>query len=249
MTEAMIFAAGLGTRLAPLTDRMPKALVPVHGRPLLGHVMDRLVEAGATRIVVNTARADHAEAIAGWLAANAPPGVEIELSPEPNGPYDTGGGLAAAAHLFRGEGPIILHNVDILSRIPLARLVTEHVAARERLGERYVAGLAVQKRDTSRKVLFDAAGMLGWGADRAREPVGEIRELAFAGIHVIEPLVAKWAAGTRTAAANEAAAFPIRDVYMELVSKGYIICPADVTAFEWLDVGTPERLAEAERRF
>lgn len=239
--EAMIFAAGLGTRLAPLTDRMPKALIPVHGRPLLGHVMDRLVAVGVMRLVVNTSRSDHAEQIAHWLAANTPYGVEIELSPEPNGPYDTGGGLAAAAHLFKGDGPIILHNVDILSRIPLKLLVSEHRAARERLGVAFMASLAVQKRDTKRRVLFDDAGMLGWGTEQAREPVGKVRDMAFSGIQVIEPEVLKWATTTGTSKV-----FPIRDIYMKLVAGGYIICPGDVSQYDWLDVGTPERLREAE---
>lgn len=235
--------------MAPLTDRLPKALIPVRGRPLLGHVMDRLVAAGAKRVVVNTSR--YGEQIADWLAANTPPGVEILLSPEPDGPYDTGGGLAAAAHLFKGDGPIILHNVDILSRIPLDRLVAEHVAAKQRLGVPFMASLAVQQRDTKRRVLFDDAGMVGWGTEHAREPVGTVRDLAFAGIHVIEAAVLKWAettagAATRAARTTESRAFPIRDVYLNLVASGYIICPSDVSQFDWLDVGTPERLQQAE---
>ena len=132
--EAMILAAGLGTRLAPVTDAVPKALVMVRGRPLLAHVMDRLVAAGATRLIVNTSR--HGDQIAGYLQEHAPPGVEILVSPEPDGPYDTGGGLLAAARLFRREGPILLHAVDVLSRIPLEALLAEHQAARERLSSR-----------------------------------------------------------------------------------------------------------------
>ena len=243
--EAMIFAAGLGTRMAPITDRMPKALVKVRGRPLLGHVMDRLVAAGAQRIIVNTSR--HGESIARWLKAHAPEGVEIALSPEPDGPYDTGGGLAAAAHLFRAEGPIILHNVDVLSRIPLDRLLEEHRAARSRLGEKLVATLAVQTRPAKRRILFDDVGLVGWGTEQAREPKGAVRDLAFAGIHVIEPeLLKSEAIGNRQSAIGKV--FPIRDVYMDLAHRGYIIHPADVSAHEWLDVGTPERLREAEAK-
>ena len=85
--EAMIFAAGLGTRMKPLTDTMPKALVPVNGRPLLGHVMDRLVAAGVTRLIVNTSQ--NGRLTEEWLEKNAT--VEYAISPEPDGPYDTGG--------------------------------------------------------------------------------------------------------------------------------------------------------------
>lgn len=234
----MIFAAGLGTRMAPLTDSLPKALLPVRGRPLLGHVMDRLVAAGATRLVVNTSV--HGDLIAEWLDVNAPDGVEICLSAEPDGPYDTGGGLAAAAHLFRGPGPFILHNVDILSRIPLDDLLKDHRTAK-RKRPKVVATLAVQTRETARRVLFDDAGMVGWGPERARTPAGAVRDLAFAGIHVVERAVLERAASR---AAPTAKTFPIRDVYLEL-ARDFILRPADVSAWDWLDVGTPERLEQA----
>jgi NDP-sugar pyrophosphorylase family protein len=244
--EAMIFAAGLGTRLAPLTDRLPKALIPVSGRPLLGHVMDRVAAAGATRIVVNTSR--FGEQIESWLAENAPSGVEIVLSHEPDGPYDTGGGLIHAAHLFREDGPILLHNVDVLSRIPLDALLEDHNAARRRLGDKLLGTLAVQQRATSRRLLFDDRGLVGWvrhnwnGSSsetmRVRGARGPERDLAFAGIHVIEPELLRLTQRT--------GAFQIRDLYLDLAARGYVIQPADVSRHEWLDAGTPERLAEAE---
>jgi NDP-sugar pyrophosphorylase family protein len=243
----MIFAAGLGTRLAPLTDRTPKALVAVKGRPLLGHVMDRLVAAGATRLIVNTSV--HGDQIAEWLGKNAPAGVEIAISPEPDGPYDTGGGLAAAAHLFRFDGPIILHNVDVLSRIPLDQLLEGHRAARRRYGDKLVATMATQIRPSKRRVMFDDVGLMGWGDLRAREPVGATRELAFSGIHVIEPALLKEPAiGNRQSAIGNDRVFPIRDIYLDLVARGFIIRPADVSDYEWQDIGTPERLREAESR-
>ena len=245
--EAMILAAGAGTRLRPLTDRVPKALVPVRGRPLLAHVMERLVAAGATRIVVNTCH--HADRIAAYLEANAPPGVEIALSPEPDGPYDTGGGLVAAARLFRGAEPFLLHNVDVLSRVPLEELLAAHRAARERDGERLVATLAVQDRAAERRLLFDDDGLMGWehrdrdgverGAERVREPVGPLRGWAFAGIHVVEPAI--------FGLTDRSGVFPIRSLYLDLAERGFRIRPADVTAHAWMDVGTHERLAEAER--
>ncbi len=238
--EAMILAAGLGERLRPLTDRIPKALVPVHGTPLLGHVMARLVAAGATRLVVNTCR--HSDQIARWLAANTPPGVEIALSHESGSPLDTGGGLVRAAPLFKESGPILVHAVDVLSQIPLDALLAEHGAARQRLGDRLVATLAVQNRTTPRRLLFDDEGLMGrrgpQGERRVRQSAGAVRDVAFAGIHVVEPALP--GLSTRTGA------FPIVELYLDLAERGYVIRPADVTGHQWLDVGTPERLEEAE---
>jgi NDP-sugar pyrophosphorylase family protein len=240
--EAMILAAGLGTRLRPLTDAVPKALVTVRGRPLLAHVMDRLVAAGATRLIVNTCR--HGDQITRYLGEHAPPGVEILFSHEPDGPYDTGGGFLAAARLFRREGPILLHAVDVLSRIPLEALLAEHQLARQRPGSGVVATLAVQDRLASRRLLFDDQGLMGWehhgagGLRRVRESAGAVREFAFAGIHVVEPEILDLAERTGV--------FPIRELYLDLAARGYRIRPADVSAHPWQDVGTPQRLREAE---
>ena len=246
--EAMILAAGAGTRLRPLTDRLPKALVPVRGRPLLAHVLDRLVAAGATRIIVNTCH--HAEQIAAFVDRHTPPGVAIALSHEPDGPYDTGGGLLAAAPLFRRDGPFLLHNVDVLSRIPLDALLAEHGAARERSGGRLVASLGVQDRVSERQLLFDDEGLMGWenrgsdgavrGSHRVRDPVGPLRRWSFTGIHVLEPAVFDLA--------DRTGRFSIVTWYLDLAQRGYRILPLDVSAYEWLDVGTRERLAEAEAR-
>ena len=246
--EAMILAAGAGTRLRPITDRMPKALVPVRGRPLLARVLDRLVAAGATRVIVNTCH--HADQIAAFLERNVPPGVEIALSPEPDGPYDTGGGLLAAAPLFRRDGPFLLHNVDVLSRIPLDGLLAEHHAARERAEGRLLATLAVQDRGAARQLLFDDEGLMGWehrGSDGAvresqqlRAPVGQLRRWSFSGIHVVEPAVFDLCELTGR--------FSIRALYLDLARRGFRVHAEDVTAYEWLEVGTQARLAEAEAR-
>jgi MurNAc alpha-1-phosphate uridylyltransferase len=244
--EAMILAAGIGTRLRPLTDRTPKALLPVRGRPLLAHVMDRLVAAGATRIVVNTHH--HADQIRAYLAEHTPPGVEIALSAEPDGPYDTGGGLLAAAPLFRQPGPLLLHNVDVLSGIPLGGLLDAHRAAHLRLGNRLLASVAVQARNASRQLLFDDEGLMGWenrepggavlGSERAREPVGTLRRWSFTGIHAVEPAM--------LGLSSRAGRFSIITWYLDLARQGYAILPFDASAYPWLDVGNPARLAEAE---
>jgi len=246
--EAMILAAGVGTRLRPITDRMPKALVPVRGRPLLAHVLDRLVAAGATRVIVNTCH--YAEQIAAFLERHAPPGVEIALSPEPDGPYDTGGGLLAAAPLFRKDGPFLLHNVDVLSRIPLEGMLAGHHAARERAEGRLLASLGVQDRGSERQLLFDDEGLMGWenrgsdgavrGSRQVRAPIGPLKRWSFSGIHVVEPAVFD--------RCDRTGRFSIRTLYLDLAKRGYRILPVDVSAHEWLDVGTHARLAEAEAR-
>jgi len=243
--EAMILAAGLGTRLRPLTDETPKALIPVGGRPLLAHVLDRLVAAGVTRIVINTHH--HADQIQAFLAGHTPPGVEVALSPEPDGPYDTGGGLLAAAPLFRRDGTFLLHNVDVLSRIPLGGLLAAHRAAREPSAGRLIATVAVQARDSRRRLLFDDRGLMGWenrdedglvsAAERVREPEGALRHWSFTGIHALEPTVFDLA--------DRAGRFSIVSWYLDLARHGHIIQPFDATGFEWIDVGTRERLEEA----
>ncbi len=113
----MIFAAGLGTRLRPLTDETPKALVEVGGDPLLEHVATRLVEAGVERLVVNVH--PFADRIRRFVRERADFGVEVAISEEPERPLETGGGLRHARTLLRGEGPILLHNVDVLTDLPM----------------------------------------------------------------------------------------------------------------------------------
>ncbi len=266
--EAMILAAGAGTRLRPLTDRIPKALVEVGGRPLLGSVMERVVGAGATRIVVNTHH--HEDQIRDYLRDHTLAGVDVAISSEPDGPYDTGGGLFAAAPLFREESPFLLHNVDVLSTIPLDGLVEEHLAARARAEgvlrrptdadagtdgaeapprRSLVASLAVQARDAKRRLLFDDLGLMGWenrgsdrvaeGFHRVREQVGDLRRWSFTGIHVVEPGIFGLSERTGT--------FSIITLYLELAAQGHMILPIDVSDHDWIDIGTPERLAEAER--
>ncbi len=245
----MIFAAGAGTRLRPVTDRVPKALVEVGGRPLLGMVLGRLAEAGATRIVINTHH--HEDQIRAFLADNAVAGIEVALSPEPDGPYDTGGGLFAAAGLFRKDGPLLLHNVDVISQVPLDQLRASHFAARARSQGYLVASLAVQRRESSRQLVFDDLGLMGWEnrddsgsvteSRHVRKPVGEPRRFSFTGIHVIEPSVFQLS--------NRSGTFSIITLYLELAAQGNVIAPMDVSAHRWIDIGTPERLAEANRIF
>jgi NDP-sugar pyrophosphorylase family protein len=247
--EGMILAAGAGTRLGSLTDEVPKALVQVGGKPLLGWVMESMAKAGVDRLIINTHH--HEEQIRTFVGEAHRPGIDFVLSPEPGGPYETGGGLIRAAPLFEKKEPFLLHNADVLSTIPLSALVIRHGDFRAGDGERLLASLAVQRRDARRRLLFDDLGLLGWenrGSDRApdgmrriREPVGGVQSWAFTGIHVVDPMI--------FSSTSREGAFSIIELYLELAAGGWIIRPIDVSGEEWFDIGTPERLQEARALF
>ncbi|MEW6752163.1 MAG: sugar phosphate nucleotidyltransferase [Candidatus Latescibacterota bacterium] len=232
----MLFAAGLGTRLAPLTDRLPKALVPVAGVPLLERVSRRLVAAGVDRLIINT----HAfpQAVEGFVAGRGGFGVQVLFSPEPGAPLETGGGLLNARALFRGDRPAFLHNVDVLTDLPLGALYESHGAAAA------LATLAVHERRASRYLLFDEEGLVGHEAPAAGRRVqvrpgrGVVQRLAFCGVHVVSPGL--------LAQITERGAFPIVDVYLRLAAAGAPIRPFRVDGCNWMDVGTPARLGAAE---
>ena len=181
----MIFAAGLGTRLKPLTDTMPKALVRVGGQPLIWHVIMKLKAAGYERIVVNVHH--FAQQIIDYLQANDNFGLDIRISDETSGLLETGGGIKKALPLFDPSEPILIHNVDILSNLDFNSL--SMVAPPDAL-------LVVSQRNTKRYVLFDDEMILdGWtnietGEVRSPYPAldpTDLKRLAFSGIHMIWP--------------------------------------------------------------
>ena len=188
MKQAMIFAAGLGTRLKPLTDTMPKALVRVGEQPLLWHVIIKLKKAGYERIVVNVHH--FANQITDYLTANDHFGLDIRISDETEALLETGGGIKKALPLFDQESPILIHNVDILSNIDFSELTLSEPVPD--------ALLVVSSRKTKRYLLFDEEMILnGW----TNVETGEVKSpyqgldptalkmLAFSGIHVISPSV------------------------------------------------------------
>ena len=186
MKQAMIFAAGLGTRLKPLTDTMPKALVKVGGEPLLWHVIQKLKAAGYERIVVNVHH--FAQQIVDYLAANDNFGLDIRISDETSGLLETGGGIKKALPLFDPEWPILIHNVDILSNVRLERLYD--LAASTAASDAAIdALLLVSDRKTKRYLQFDDEMRLtGWKNIETGEVKGcEGRSLAFSGIHMLGP--------------------------------------------------------------
>ena len=183
----MIFAAGLGTRLKPITDTMPKALVPVSGQPLLWHVIMKLKAAGYERIVVNVHH--FANQIVDYLRQQDHFGLDIRISDETDLLRETGGGIKKALPLFDPSSPILIHNVDILSNLDLKDLCA--------LSTPPDALLVVSSRKTKRYLLFDDEYLLdGWtnietGEVRSPYPQldpSDLRRLAFSGIHVQSPI-------------------------------------------------------------
>ncbi len=239
--KAMILAAGLGTRLRPLTDDRPKALVAVAGRTLLEIAILRLRAFGVTEAIVNTHHC--AGMIAGYLNARSNFGIRIELSHEEE-LLDTGGGLKKAAHFFIEDGrnsrePFILHNVDAISTIDLARMVRFHQE------QNALATLAVQERETSRCLLFDEEGALcGRRAGRDGKvefarPAAALQALAFSGIHVVSPGI--------FAKMKEEGAFSIISAYLNLSARGEKIAAYRADDCYWRDLGRPESLLQAEQ--
>jgi NDP-sugar pyrophosphorylase family protein len=237
--KAMILAAGLGTRLRPLTDDRPKALVEVAGRTLLEITLSRLRDFGIRDVIVN---AHHfADMIVAYLKSNGDFGMNIEVSRE-NVLLDTGGGLKQAAHFFwrdssRPDEPFILHNVDVVSTIDLRRMVEFHAE------HQALATLAVQQRETSRYLLFDEQLQLcGRRAGRDQEPEivrgsPKLQALAFSGIHVISPRM--------LAMLTEKGVFSIIPTYLRLAAQGETILAFRADEYYWRDLGKPEDLRQA----
>jgi NDP-sugar pyrophosphorylase family protein len=229
MKQAMIFAAGLGTRLRPITDRMPKALVPVGGQPLLWHIIMKLRQAGFQRLVVNVHH--FAEQIIDYLSANDNFGLDIRISDESGGLLETGGGIRKALPLFDSTSPILIHNVDILSNLNLTEVYEKAATSNAD------ALLVVSQRQTKRYLLFDDDMLLrGWTNIETGEVKGRLaeRQLAFSGIHVLRPTVAPLLA-------DWPERFPIMDFYLKTCGRqpigGY-----EAQELKLLDVGKLDTL-------
>jgi len=238
--KAMVLAAGLGTRLRPLTDDRPKALVEVGGRTLLEITLARLREFGVREVIVNVHH--FADMVVAFLKSRDNFGMQIEISREDNLLLDTGGGLKKAAHFFvdgPGDEPFILHNVDIISSIDLHRMAQAH-AQRQAL-----ATLAVQDRESSRYLLFDEADQLCGrrlmreGKTEIARPSSQMQALAFCGIHIISPRL--------LGLMSEQEAFSIIDIYLRLAAKGEKILAFRADGSYWRDLGKPEQILAAEK--
>lgn len=238
--KAMIFAAGLGTRLKPLTDHMPKALVPVAGRPMLEHVILKLKAAGFNELVINIHH--FGEQILDFLRANQNFGLTIHISDERDCLLDTGGGIRKAEPFFRGNEPFLVHNVDILSDTDLKALYEYH---RQSGND---ATLLASRRKTIRYLLFDDEKRLcGWiNKDTLQtKPEGfaynpeHHREYAFSGIHVISPSLFHYMDERWTGK------FSIMDFYLQTCHEARIGGRLTDT-LRLIDIGKPETLTQAE---
>jgi mannose-1-phosphate guanylyltransferase len=224
--KAMVLAAGLGTRLRPLTDSRPKALVEVAGRTLLEITLERLRTFDVHDVIINVHH--FADMVIDYLKAHDNFGMHIEISRE-DILLDTGGGLKKAAW-FLADGPFVLHNVDVLSTIDLRRMIQFH------LQHQALATLAVQDRQTSRYLLFDDEGRL---CGRQSTPNPEKQSLAFSGIHVISPELLSMM--------SEEGVFSIITSYLRLAASGERILAFRADEYYWRDVGRPENLVQAAR--
>ncbi|GAA4448373.1 nucleotidyltransferase family protein [Rurimicrobium arvi] len=235
--KAFLLSAGLGTRLKPFTDKHPKALAPVNGKPLLEHNIAYLRRFGITEVIVNVHH--FADQIEASLQQNNGFGLKYRISDEREFVLETGGGLMHAAHFFSGEY-FVMMNVDILTDFELPRLIR---LAAER---KSLAALAVMQRNSSRQLLFDDQMQLcGW-KNRVSEELKLARrsepltEFAFSGIHVLHTDIFKHI--TRTGK------FSIVDAYLDLAAD-HTICGLDHTGDLLLDVGKPESLEKAASLF
>jgi len=258
--KAMILAAGLGTRLRPLTNSLPKALVEFSGRTLLEITLTRLRAFGVTEVIINVHH--FADLIIAYLKSHEHFGMRIEISREDDLLLDTGGGLKKAAWFFlegssptyRPDEPFVLHNVDVISTVDFRRLLQFHHQ------HRALATLAVQSRASTRLLLFNQQLQLcGRRADRTESVISNQKRnppalpsnrpakqdrasnspvpLAFSGIHIISPrLLSK---------ITEDGVFSIIDVYLRLASEGEKILAFRADEYYWRDLGRPGDLSQA----
>lgn len=236
--KALIFAAGLGTRLKPLTDTMPKALVPIAGKPLFQHIIEKLKSSGFDEIIVNVHH--FPDQIIDFLKANNNFGIRIEISDEREQLLDTGGGIKKAQWFFDDGKPFLVHNVDILSNINLNELHAQHIRRNP------LATLVVSERNTFRYLLFDDDIRLkGW----TNEKTGELKpdgfsqpqlynKLAFSGIQVLSPAVFELMEKYENK-------FPVMDFYLNSLKEA-VIAGFIPDHYKMMDIGKIETLSEAE---
>jgi NDP-sugar pyrophosphorylase family protein len=234
--RAMILAAGLGTRLKPLTGSTPKALIKIKNKTLLELQINKLSSEGFDRIIINVHH--FADQIIDYLEENNFFNCSIEISDESKKLLDTGGGLKKASQFFSDEKPFLVYNVDILSNINLQKMMDFH------LNSSSIATLAVQDRKSSRKFLFDEGNILcGWMNEKsgekiiARDPQTELLPYSFSGVQIINPAIFKYFPNKDV--------FSLVDLYL-LTAKKEKICCFVHNEDAWLDLGKIENIKRAE---
>lgn len=238
--KALLFAAGLGTRLNEHTQNKPKALVNLAGKPLLQHAIEHLMHNGISDITVNVFH--FAEQVISFVEENNSFGINIHISDERDQLLDTGGGLKKAGFFLKGNEPILIYNVDVISNLDLNILLKYHQE------QKALATLVVRSRETSRYLMFDQNLQLtGWknfstGEIRISrdESFADSQPLAFSGIQIIQPEL--------LALITEEGKFPIIDLYLRLAKTHSIKAFIDQSNL-WMDLGKPEQLLLAEEFF
>lgn len=234
--KAMILAAGLGTRLRPLTNTLPKALVPVNGKPILEIILLRLKYSGFSEVIINVHH--HYRQIMDFVQSKRNFGMKIVFSHEKERVLDTGGGIKNASWFLKGEEPFLVHNVDVISDIDLKALYAFH---QQKTG---LATLAVKGKDSPRSLLFDSSMRLcGWeNTETSKKRIipglnnGPTLAIGFCGIHIIDPEIFEYMEGE--------AIFSIITTYMEQAGNRAIYgFPVDDHL--WIDIGSFEKLEYA----
>ena len=222
--KAMIFAAGIGTRLLPLTEKTPKALIKVQGKPLIDHCINKLINSGVDEIVINVHH--FAEQIIEHIH-NKQYNIPIHISHEKDNLLDTGGGLKYAAAFFK-DSPMLLYNVDIISNLNLSELINFHNRKKP------MATLVDRNRKTSRYLIFNETDeLIGWKNIQTNEQILNFPNqkqiaLAFSGIHIVEPEIFKLM--------PDKSKFSMIELYLEASKNHSIIAYKDAES-DWLDVG------------
>jgi len=223
--KAMVLAAGLGTRLRPMTNTRPKALVEAGGRTLLEITLSRLKTFGVRDVIINVHH--FPDMIVEYLKANENFGMHIEISRE-EVLLDTGGGLKRAGWFFQNnsDDPFILHNVDVITNIDLHRMLEFHVKHQP------LATVAMQRRKTSRYLLFDTEGRL---CGKSPTPDPRFQSLGFSGIHVISPRLFSMMPNEEV--------FSIITCYVDLAARGERVLAFPADEYSWKDMGRPENFS------
>jgi len=235
--KAFILAAGLGTRLKPITDSKPKALVEINGIPLIEHLIKKLISFGFSSIIINIHH--FADQIVDFVKSKKSFGIDIQFSDERDLLLDTGGGLKKAQWFFDDIKPFLIHNVDALTNINLVEMYNYH------LQKNSIATLAVQKRNSSRYFYFDElATLCGWINEKSkeekivRESVNELKKFAFSGIQFVNPSIFELMPRSDI--------FSLVDLYLSIASQ-HRITYFDHSNSLFIDLGKKENLTEAEK--